>query len=48
MFGGKAVERVDAKTMFLPSGVQPVTMSVALSKVSRFGLPPTAGTTNTS
>lgn len=45
---GYAVERGDENTTPLPSGVQPLTMSGAWSKVSRFGFPPTAGTTNTS
>ena len=48
MFDGKVVPRDEAKTTFFPSGVQPVTISGALSKVSRRGLPPTAEVTYTS
>src|SRR5947209_1348936 len=45
---GKAVPRVELKMTFLPSGVQPTAVSWAESNVSRRGLPPYDGLTNTS
>lgn len=46
--GNAPLARAEAKRIFLPSGVQPTTASSALWKVSWRGLPPAAGTTNTS
>ena len=43
--GKHAVAAREVKTIFLPSGVQPTTLSSALWKVSWRGLPPAAGIT---
>src|SRR5579885_2374177 len=45
---GASVARDELNTMFLPSGVQPSTTSAPGCQVSRFGSPPSAGTTYTS
>src|SRR5512146_570477 len=45
---GASVARGDAKTIDLPSGVQPCTTSGDGCHVSRFGSPPSDGTTYTS
>src|SRR6266481_3121031 len=45
---GGALKRSERKRMFLPSGVQPRTMSFDGWKVSRFGSPPSADMTYTS
>src|SRR3954466_4653117 len=45
---GADVARDEAKTIDLPSGVQPCTLSAPGCHVSRFGSPPSAATTYTS
>src|SRR5579872_2148463 len=45
---GAAVARADAKTIDLPSGVQPSTVSAPGCQVRRFGSPPSDETTYTS
>ena len=42
---GAAVARLEAKTIDLPSGIQPCTLSAPGCHVSRLGSPPSAGTT---
>src|SRR5258708_16446536 len=44
---GAAVARPEAKTMALPSGVQPCTLSAPGCHVKRFGSPPSGGATET-
>src|SRR5258708_39825341 len=44
---GAAVARPEAKTMDVPSGVQPCTLSAPGCHVRRFGSPPSAGTAET-